>query len=181
VIIANNDITFPDIIDAELDIIAGAFACDITRVASIVVAPSRSDVVMTWDDFNVSHHEVSHWGDAENDSKGKLTQMNQWYSDQIALFVDRLKAIPEGDGTVFDNTVIAWVNELGIGNVHSHTRIPLSIIGSGGGYFRTGRKMTYTGTTHNDLLISLGQAMGLDLTEFGNPAYCKGGLTGLTA
>lgn len=178
---ASNDKTFPDIIAAHLGLMAGAFACDITRVATLIMSPSRSDVVLSWLGFTESHHQVSHYGDAENDSKAKLTTMNQWYAQQIANFITKLKSIPEGSGTLFDNTLVVWVNELGIGNVHSHTRIPLMIAGSAGGYFKTGKYVSYpNGTPVNNLLVSIAQAMGVNLTTFGDPAVSKGPLTGIT-
>ena len=126
---ASNDKTFPDIIKAQLATIVGAFTCDITRVASLIMSPSRSDVVLSWvnymgSGFTESHHEVSHYGDSEKDSKNKLTIMNQWYAQQIADLIAALKAVPEGSGTLFDNTVILWTNELEIGNIHSHTHPP---------------------------------------------------------
>jgi hypothetical protein len=191
VINANNDRTFPQIITAQLDILAGALACDVTRVASLVFCPSRSDVVMTWLDdptknakFSESHHEVSHYG-TDASSSSKLTAMNQWYATQIAGFVSKLKSIPEGTGTLFSNTLVVWINELGIGNSHSHTRLPLAIIGSGGGYFRTGRTVRFSTTQpHNNLLVSIANAMGVQLpngNKFGDAAYCTGPLAGLTA
>jgi hypothetical protein len=183
VINAANDTDFPVATAANLDIIAGAFACDVTRVASLIFCPSRSDVVMTWLNFNESHHEVSHYGaPTTNDRDNKLTRMNQWYAEQISNFVTKLKSIPEGDGTLFDNTLIVWVNELGEGPPHTHTRIPFSIIGHCQGYFNTGRYLSFpSGTYHNDLLISIAQAMGVDITAFGDSRFSKGPLTGLTA
>jgi hypothetical protein len=195
---ASNDKTFPDIIKAQLATIVGAFTCDITRVASLIMSPSRSDVVLSWvnymgSGFTESHHEVSHYGDSEKDSKNKLTIMNQWYAQQIADLIAALKAVPEGSGTLFDNTVILWTNELGIGNVHSHTRIPLMIAGSAAGYFKTGRYIKYpNGTSMNNLLVSIANAMGVTPTamdssgkvvnnSFGDPTFCTGPLTGLTA
>lgn len=176
------DKNFPDIVTNFFDIIASALACDLTRVASFIVAPSRSDVVMQWDPLNYreAHHEVSHFGDAERDSKAKLTRMNQWYAEQIAKFIAKLKAIPEGNGTLFSNTIIFWTNELGIGNSHSHTRIPYAILG-GGGVFKTGRYVKFNRVPHNRLLLSIAQAMGVNVTEFGDKKYCTDGpLTGLT-
>jgi hypothetical protein len=174
---ASIDKNFPDIISAHLDITALALACDVTRVASIIVAPSRSDVVMQWSPLNYTeaHHQVSHFGDAEKDSKNKLIKMNQWYAEQIAKFVTKLKSIPEGTGSVFTNTVILWVNELGVGNSHTHTRIPFALIGSAGGYFKTNKFVKYNRVPHNRLLLSVAQAMGVNVTQFGDPKYCTAG------
>jgi uncharacterized protein DUF1552 len=189
VINAASDVDFPATIQAHLDIVAGAFACDITRVASVMAAPSRSDVVMSWlpnpygsGQLTQAHHEMSHMGDAQG-APG-LIAVDSWYATQIANFITKLKSIPEGSGSVFDNTVIVWCNELGIGNIHSHTRVPFLLAGSCGGYFKTGRYVAFpAGTPHNNLLASLSLAMGVPLTNssFGDPRFCTGPLPGLTA
>ena len=58
-------------------------------------------------------------------------------------------------------------------------RMPFIIAGSCGGYFNTGRYLSYTDDPHNNLLVSLANAMGVQTNTFGNPDYCSGPLTGL--
>jgi hypothetical protein len=197
---AVNDKTFPDIIKAQIDTIVGAFSCDVTRVATLLMAPSRSDVVLSWLKYNnanmtESHHEISHFvlSTNQNNCTEKLTIINQWYSQQVADLITKLKAIPEGTGTLFDSTLVVWVNELGIGDSHSHTRIPLAFAGATQGYFKTGRYVKFpNGTSMNNLLVSIANAMGVMPTAkdssgktlnniFGDPAFCTGPLSGLTA
>jgi hypothetical protein len=182
VINAADDVDFPGIIKAHLDLVVGAFSCDITRVASLMAAPSRSDVVMTWAGVNMSHHEMSHQSDAQG--MPGLIKVDNWYAQQLAYLISALKAVPEGAGTLFDNTLILWCNELGIGNIHSHVRVPFLLAGSAGGYLKTGRYVKFpVGTFHNNLLATVSQAMGVPLqnNSFGDPNYCTGPLPGLTA
>jgi len=95
--------------------------------------------------------------------------------------LDQLKSVPEGAGTMLDNTVVFWSNELSDGVIHDRRTMPYLLAGSCGGAFKTGRLVEYQGAKHNDLLVSLCNAMGLDdVTTFGNPAYCSGPLSGLT-
>jgi hypothetical protein len=54
------------------------------------------------------------------------------------------------------------------------------LAGSCGGTFKTGRYLDFKGDPHNNLLVSLCQAMDVDVSTFGNPAYCTGPLAGLT-
>jgi hypothetical protein len=184
VINAADDVTFPKIIKAQFETMARALACDITRVATLMAAPSRSDVVMTWLGIQKAHHEASHIGEMYPEAIDLLTRINTWYAQQISDFITTLKSIPEGAGTVFDNTVILWCNELGLGGSHTHTRIPFLLAGKCGGYFKTGRYVQFpAGTFHNNLLASLSLAMGVPLLDgkFGDPAFCTGPLPGLTA
>jgi uncharacterized protein DUF1552 len=163
--------------------LVASMACDIARVGTIMMAPSRSDIFLTWvpGGTTTSHHDLSHEDDTNPDGSAtaaqlKLIQINQWYASQVAQVITALKAAPEGTGTMFDNTVILWCNELGIGNIHSHTNIPILLAGSAGGYFKTGQAVTMpAGTPHNRLLLSLCRAMGLSTTVFGNPKFCSDG------
>jgi len=83
-------------------------------------------------------------------------------------------------GTMLDNTVIVWCNELAKGNIHSHEPQPFVLAGGAGGALQTGRFLQFGGKTpHNNLLVSLVNMMGGSATTFGNPAYCTGPLTGL--
>jgi hypothetical protein len=110
-------------------------------------------------------------------------KINQWYASQIANIISDLKATKEGAGTMWDNTVLLWCNELGEGGGHTHTNIPFMLAGSAGGYIKTGQTIDVAaGTPHNSLLISLCNAMGLPDTTFGNPKHCTmGPLPGLKA
>lgn len=172
--------SFPDVGALQMDLLAMAFACDITRVASLQWSRSVSQTRFTWLGIQEGHHDLSHLGDEDLAGVDKLTRIDQWYAEQFAGLIARLKAIPEGDGTVFDNTLLLWVNELAKGNTHSRKDAPYVLAGSAGGALATGRFLRYEGDQpHNDLLVSLLQAMGLSDTTFGNPDWCTGPLSGL--
>jgi hypothetical protein len=92
-----------------------------------------------------------------------------------------MKGIPEGDGTMLDNSVLLWVNEQGNGDQHTKTDVPFVVAGSGGGYFDTGRSLVFDGPAHNDLYVSCLHAMGQEqITSFGIDEICNGPLPGLT-
>jgi hypothetical protein len=99
----------------------------------------------------------------------------------MAYLAKRLAETPEpgGSGTLLDNTLIVWTNELGKGNSHTLDNIPLVMVG-GGLDFRMGRSLKYPKLPHNRLLLALAHALGHELKSFGNPDYCGDGpLTGL--
>jgi hypothetical protein len=159
--------------------LVAAMACDMARVGTIMMAPSRSDIFLTWlpGGSTESHHDLSHEPDSNTAAQQKLVAINQWYATQVAQVITALKGVPENGGTMFDNTVVLWINELGIGNSHTHTNIPVVLAGNAGGYFKPGRAVTMpSGTPHNRLHLSLCQAMGLTgVTTFGNPKFCTAG------
>lgn len=171
---------FPEVGALQIDLLAMALACDITRVASLQWSRSVSQTRFTWLDIDDGHHDLSHRGDDDAAAVDRLTRINQWYATQFASLVSKLAAIPEGDGTVLDNTLVLWCNELAKGNTHSRENAFYVLAGGAGGALRTGRFLRYEGhQPHNDLLVSLLQAMGLPDDRFGDPDWCNGPLPGL--
>jgi hypothetical protein len=164
----------------QMDLLVMALACDLTRVASLQWSSSVSDIPFSWLGITEGHHSLSHEADDNAAAQAQLVQINNWYAKQFAYLLAKMKTIPEGSGTMLDNTVVLWCNELAKGNVHSHQPLPLVLAGKCGGAIRPGRFLTYTNTPHNNLLVSLMNAMDVPGNTFGNPAYCTGPLGNLT-
>ena len=68
---------------------------------------------------------------------------------------------------MLDQSIVVLCSEVSDGNTHSFDNIPFVIAGGGGGILRTGRLLSYEKEPHAKLWISLAQAMGADLNEFG--------------
>ncbi|MEZ4454428.1 MAG: DUF1552 domain-containing protein [Nannocystaceae bacterium] len=176
---AKKNDNFPAIGQLQIDLLVMALACDLTRVASLMWSHALSGVIHTWLGHDLDHHSISHFGDV--DSVERLIAINTWYAVRFAELIVRLKSIPEGDGTLFDSTVVVWGSELGKGQPHHCANIPFVLAGSCGGRLKTGQHLTFDGASHNDLLIALMQAMGVEGEVFGDPAFCSGPLPGLLA
>jgi hypothetical protein len=87
---------------------------------------------------------------------------------------------PGGTGSLLDNTLIVWGNELGQGNSHTLDNIPFVMVGNGLD-FKMGRSLKFPNVPHNRLLVALAHGFGHHIETFGNSEYCKDGvLTGLT-
>jgi hypothetical protein len=185
--VAASDVNlYPTIGKLQMDLLVMALTCDLTRIASLMWSHAGPTPQAPWLGINETHHQLSHAGDLDSDAQTKLSRYKVWYAEQFAYFVKALKAVPEGEGTMLDNTVVLWCSEISVGNSHSHQDMPFILAGSCGGYFKTGRfveypRMDMKGVSHNNLLVSLCHAMGrTDVKTFGNPAYCSGGpLSGL--
>ncbi|MFO0761643.1 MAG: DUF1552 domain-containing protein [Byssovorax sp.] len=175
--------TFPLAGQAQIDILVRALACDLTRVASLQWSASTSNVVFSWLGISDPHHSLSHTLPTDAPSQMKLMAINRWYAQMFANLLSAMKAVPEGDGTLLDHTLILWCNELGDGEIHARRDMPYVLAGRAGGALKTGRFLQYggaaAGATHNNLLVSLCNAMGVETQTFGNPAYCTGALDGL--
>jgi hypothetical protein len=167
------------IAELELDLLALAFACDLTRVASFEISTAFNHIRYPWVQSMGEGHALSHSGASDADAKAQLLKRQNWHSSLIARLFDKLSVVSEGDGSVLDNTLLFWGNEVSMGTTHSHDNMPFVLAG-GKWAFRTGRYIQYTGgPSHGDLLVSLLNAMGVDDKTFGNAMYCTGPLSGL--
>jgi hypothetical protein len=169
---------------AQMDLLAMALACDLTRVASL---QWRTDmVVFSWLGVNNEHHNISHQtGNAGPDAQ--LTKIVTWYSEQFAYLLSTLKSFSDvGGTTLLDNTLVFWPNELATGNHHlNHAPFVLAsgkntFTAANGKKLQTGRYLNYKGgTSHSGLLTVIGNMFGLPLTNFGDPMFHQGPLPNL--
>ena len=164
---------------AQMDLLAMALACDLTRVASL---QWRSDMIsFTWVGVNTEHHGLSH----QQGSPGpdaQLTKIVTWNTQQFAYLLAQLKSYQDlGGRTLLDNTLVYWANELATGK-HRLTSVPIVLATgdfttAGGAKIPTGRYLKYpAGTMDNGMLTRLGQAFGLPITNFGGEPWHQGPL-----
>lgn len=170
----------PTITRMQIEMLVNSFVNDFARVATLQFTNSVGQARMTWLGIDEGHHGLSHEPDSNESAQEKLTRINRWYCEQIAELARRLDEIPEpgGEGSLLDNTVILWGNELGKGNSHTMENIPFVMVGGGLG-FETGRVAHFRGEPHNRLLLSLAHGFGHHIETFGNPNYCAKGPLGL--
>lgn len=172
---------FPGISSLQMDLLVGAFATDQTRVATLQYSTSQSGTNHSkWLGAMPSpgyHHGISHQTDPT--SIEALGKIETWYVQQFAELGKRLNAVREGNGSLLDNTTVLLVSEVSVGNTHSFRDMPYVLMGGCGGAIKTGRYMSGLARNHNDLFVSLANAMGLSDTVFGDPAFCKGPVPGL--
>lgn len=168
--------------DSFVDLVASAFACRVSRVATVFGWIPPMDMIAGQGDY---HHDYAHqsaW-DAPQEKIQVVTNAERVLSETVAAFAARLQQIPEGNGTVYDNTIIVWVSELADGG-HGHNQWPVVILGGCGGKFKGGRYLRFpetvphpvtegwnpggfVGQPHQPLLTSLCQAMGMEVDSTG--------------
>ena len=97
-----------------------------------------------------------------------LVKVRRYYAEKILELVDALAAVPEGDGTMLDNTMIVWGSEVANGFSHSFKQMPFVILG-GKKFLRTGRFSTHEDVAHHRLLVGILHAMGqTQINNFGD-------------
>ncbi len=170
----SND-SFPMLSSLMIDMLAGAFATDQTRVATLQYSTGQSGTDHgKWTGVNGYHHGISHGSDYAS-----LAKIETWYVQQLADLGKRLQSVTEGNGTLLDNTTVLIASEVSVGNTHSFKDMPYVLMGGCGGAIRTGRYLSGLARNHNDLFVSIANAMGMADTTFGDPTFCKGPLPGL--
>ena len=164
-----------------MDLAVTALACDMTRVATIQMSHTVGPTVFSWLGLSEGHHSLSHIDDSNPTGIDHYVQAEQWYSEQFSSLIQSLKSTPnpQNDGSLFDDTLIVWAQELGDGRMHVCTDVPFIIAGSAGGTFQTGRFLELGGQNHCHLLTSICQAFGLNNQTFGDPTAGTGGLAEL--
>jgi hypothetical protein len=159
----------------QIDLLVNSFSADFTRIATLQYTNSVGQARMRWLGVEEGHHELSHEPDSNEAAQSKLTKINTWFAEQLAYLAKRLRETPDPQGgTLLDNTLIVWTNELGQGNSHTLDNIPFVLLGSAPG-FKTGRSLKLDKVSHNRLLISLAHAFDHRIEKFGNPDFCAGG------
>jgi hypothetical protein len=166
---ANPNADVPGLYANMQDMVALAFACDLTRVASLSFSHEGGGLMVpSWLGINTEHHALSHKL-ADPVQRDKFNQVVRWAAQMVARMLDRLKAFPHPEGgTLYDQTVVWWMFRHGHGNQHASHGIPGIIAGGAGGHFgKMGRFVSLPGTNYFSMLFSLVNAMGVDIPSFG--------------
>ncbi|MES1256346.1 MAG: DUF1552 domain-containing protein [Acidobacteriota bacterium] len=150
------------------DIIAMAFQTDRTRVASLILARDLSAMYYPFLQVSEGHHGASH----DNLSDG-YERISRFHLSQFAYLAAKLDSMPEGEGTVLDNSCLMFLSNLWIGRLHDNHRLPLVLAGGLGGTLETGRTLDYqeAGDANRkmcSLYLSIMDRMGVKLDRFGD-------------
>jgi hypothetical protein len=150
------------------DIIAIAFQTDKTRVATLLQARDLSALYYPFLEVREGHHSASH----NNQSDG-YERIARFHLSQLAYLATKLDSMPEGSGTVLDNSCLMFLSNMWIGRKHDNTRLPLVLAGGLGGTLQTGRTLDYTQAGDDNrkmssLYLSIMDRMGVKLEIFGD-------------
>lgn len=165
------------------DIGLQALACGLTRTLlfqwSHPVSPTQFDFPGS-PNLARGHHDISHYGgDAESSYAADFEKCQSWYMNRLALLIDQLKAIKVGDRDLLYHTALLAFSEIADANLHDFTNVPLVLAGQASGRLRSGRCLDAGGASHNQMLVTFLQAVGLRVETFGDPLLGRGPIKGL--
>jgi hypothetical protein len=170
---------FPDVLKAQIDLLVTAIACGMTNVGSLQMSQTVSYMVMTWLGHSTEWHGLSHLVGYNPDGTAKYIEGTRFFMENVSYLLDRLKSFPDPDiygGTLLDTTIVLVVHELSDSVVHSYTKNQFILAGNAFGQWETGKYYDIDGHNHSELLVSICNAMGIDIDTFGDADSGSGGL-----
>jgi hypothetical protein len=139
---------------------------DVTRVITFQLARETSNRTYPEIGVNDPHHPLSHHG---NDPAkiAKMAKINQFHVSLFAEFLKKLKATPEGNGTLLDHSLYLYGSGMGNPNVHDHINLPILVAGGAAGGMKGGRHIRFSKTTPlANLHLTLLDKVGVRLDRF---------------
>jgi len=134
--------TFGEYAKLMLDLSALALQTDSTRVVTFIFG--REGSLRTYAEIGIAdgHHPLSHHGNRP-EALEKLSVINQFHAKLFAQFLAKLKATPDGDGSLLDHSLIMYGSALSDSNRHIHENLPIALFGRGDGTIKPGRFISY--------------------------------------
>jgi len=197
---------FDAITDAHIDVLAQAIACDLTRFATLYMndlsyegnplglpTDNHGSVAHTYNPSPIGNNGRP--GDGDPASWLPLAKFNKYAYGKVARLMQKLD-----EYGALDSTLIYVTSDMGNPSLHSTRNVPTVLAGGANGKFRMGRRLkmkpdcpvdspwcaeadaNFTPVTNSKLLVSIAQAFGVDINEFGtqpDPALITGALSEL--
>ena len=161
--------SFDEHIKLQFDLMALAFQGDITRVSTVLYARDLTARVYPESGTNTGFHAGSHH--AENPDRIKdYSKINTYHVKCLAYLAEKLKAIPDGDGTLLDHSLVLYGTNMGNSNQHQHYDVPHILVGGANGQLKGNRHIAYerkTVTTGN-LLLNVMDMYGIHKDQQGD-------------
>jgi hypothetical protein len=159
---------FEDHLTILFDLLALSYQINLTNVATFLMEKEVS--MRTYGNLGVTEafHPLSHHGD-DPDKKARLTRVQAFHTQVFTKFLDKLDNMPEGDGTVLDNSIILFGSNMSNSDKHNQDPLPSAVFGLGGGTIRGGQHLAYNqDTPHANLLLTLLNRAGVAQESFGD-------------
>jgi hypothetical protein len=161
--------SFDEHIKLQFDLLALAFQADLSRVGTLLYARDLTGRVYPESGTDISFHGGSHH--AEDPGRiAQYAQLNQYHVKTLAYFIEKLKSIPEGDGTLLDHSLTLYGSNMGNSNQHLHYDVPHVLIGGGSGRIKGDRHLAFPSRTvpTGNLLLSILDVYGIHEESFGD-------------
>jgi len=145
-----------------------AFRAEITRIATLMFARDTSLAVYPQSGVRDAFHVASHHSNARA-QMDKFALINKYHVQMLAYFLEKLKATPDGDGTLLDHAMVLYGSSMSNGNQHDHDPLPIVLAGGASGQMQGGRHMQYAPhTPMSNLLLAMLDKLGIHKDAHGD-------------
>jgi hypothetical protein len=159
---------FEDHIKLLFDLQVLAWQADITSITTFMMAQELSGAVYPASGIREAFHNLSHHSHVRA-NMDKLAVLNTYHVTTMRYLIDKLKATPDGDGTLLDHSMILYGSGMGNSNQHDHEDLPIILIGGAGGRLKGGRHFLLPPkTTMSNLLLAILDKFGVQTEKFGD-------------
>ena len=159
--------SFDDHAKLMYDLAAVAFEANITRVFTYMKSRDASQRVYPYIGVNEPHHAMSHHGNNPEKLAG-LVKLNTYHMTLFAKFLERMKATPDGDGSLLDHSLILYGSGMSESDTHSRINLPTLLVGGAAGRLKGNRHIQAAKETPiANLMVSLANKFDCDIDKFG--------------
>ncbi|MEY4642697.1 MAG: hypothetical protein RLZZ227_2691 [Pseudomonadota bacterium] len=160
--------SFEDHLKILFDLMALAYQVNLTNVASFMMEKEVSMRTYNNVGVNEAFHPLSHHGD-DPEKKARLAKVQAFHTSTFNYFLERLDAMPEGNGSVLDNSLILFGSNMSNSDKHNHDPQPNALFGKAGGTVKGGQHLMYPqDTPHANLLLTMLDRAGIAEESFGD-------------
>jgi hypothetical protein len=173
--------SYPTLFKLSLDLMVASIRCDVTRVVTLApcdASGSNISFKAAVPEANRGWHSMGHSPVSGGVDNKRFA--DKWLMGQFATLIDRLKAIPEGSGTMLDSTIVLWANHMEEGANHNSQKTGWMLAGNVNKYFKTGYCAPSSGRPVNGVLYHIAHALGFPVEFIGTKIF-GGGWDGLAA
>src|SRR5438876_825450 len=150
------------------DLMALAFEGDITRSATLMLGRDLTGTSFPESGFTGGWHGSSHHGD-KPENVANYSKMNRYHVQNLAYFCEKLRNIPEGDGSVLDHVLIYKGSNMGNSHRHAHEKVPVILVGGIDGTFKGNRHIVFPDNKQktSNMLLSILHLYGIERDSIG--------------
>jgi hypothetical protein len=152
------------------DLLRLAYQSDVTRVNTFQYGRELSLRSYPWIGVSDAHHGVSHHG-GNPASIAAYTRINMYHMALFAEFIEKMRATPDGDGSLLDHSIFVYGAGMNDGDLHSPLDLPTVLVGGGCGRLKGGRYLEYplgANSRMSNLLVTLLDKVGVPEQTIGD-------------
>src|SRR6266705_857928 len=165
---------FEEHIKLMFDLWVLAWQADITRITTLLMAKELSNAVYAKSGVRDAFHILSHHSNLK-ENMDRFAVLNRYHVTTFTYLLEKLQAIPEGDGTLLDHSMVLYGSAMSDGNQHNHAPLPIILAGGASGRLKGGRHIRNPkDTTMSNLLLAMLDQLGIHAETFGDSTAMMG-------